>query len=291
MLDAHSQAIVCASRLSSKGFDHVVATNTLCAHKYASHDINSRMFPVVGLFNDLLGKGLRSNIKPEILDQADTRSDLSDVERAVLFGGYVYATAMPPAIAQGTLKISHKTFLGSLSPGDPKLGPLLAELGLRLVRAHCLDSVVPAEEFSFRGSIGESITSPRWKQNTLWISRSSSFNGVEATVWEFRMSGYQVCKSWFSAGNRAGIQRRGAPITDTLVDQFRSVLWAIKETLKVRKMIDEVIDQHGGWPGCLHYGTSPKRGNRGHRPFCLTASLEGYGEVQEIETDNTVRWN
>jgi hypothetical protein len=26
------------------------------------------------------------------------------------------------------------------------------------------------------------------------------------------------------------------------------VLWAIKETLKVRKMIDEVINQHGGCP-------------------------------------------
>ena len=248
MLDVHSQAVVCASRLSSKGFDHIVATNTLCAHKYASHDINSRMFPVVGLFNDLLGKGLRSNIKPEILDQADIRSDLSDVERAVLFGGYVYAIANAPSYRSRYIENISQDFPRIPLPGDPKLGPLLAELGLRLVRAHCLDLVVPAEEFSFHGSIGESITSPRWKQNTLWISRSSSFNGVEDTVWEFQMAGYQVCKSWFSAGNRAGIQRRGSPITDTLVDQFRSVLWAIKETLKVRKMIDEVINQHGGCP-------------------------------------------
>lgn len=33
-----------------------------------------------------------------------------------------------------------------------------------------------------------------------------------------------------------------------MVDEFAQVLWAIKETLVARSQIDELIEQHGGWP-------------------------------------------
>ena len=248
MLDRHSRAIVCASRLSSKGFDHVVAASTLCAHKYASHDINSRMFPVVGLFDGLMERELRSNVREDILNQSHVRSDVSEVERALIFGRYVYAVTNAPSYRSRYFEDISQDFPRIPLPRNPHVVTSLTELGLQLERAHCLDVVVPEKEFMFCGSIGEKIRSPRWRQGALWIGQSSFFDGVDSEIWEFRMAGYQVCKSWFSAGNRSGLQRKGTPISDAVASQFRTVLWAIKETLRVREMIDEVIDQHGGWP-------------------------------------------
>jgi hypothetical protein len=44
------------------------------------------------------------------------------------------------------------------------------------------------------------------------------------------------------------LQRTGLPITTDLIREFRTVMWAIRETIRVRALIDEVIEKHGGWP-------------------------------------------
>lgn len=255
MLGAGTSALVFASRLSSKGFDHVVAASSLCSNKYASHDINSRMFPVIGRFQGVLRSGeLNGNISSEALDRAGIDENAADLERARLFGGYVYALTNAPSYRSRYVEEISQDFPRVPLPRAWELGQTLAPLGLQLERAHSLDILVPDEEYVFQGALGGRALSPSWKNGSVWIGEGACFRGVERDVFEFRMAGYQVCKSWFSAGGRVMLQRRGLLITASLAGQYRSVLWAIRETIRIRKLIDEVIEQHGGWPGAFQAG-------------------------------------
>ena len=256
ILHPESWGLVFASRLSSKGFDHVVATDTLCTNKFASHDINSRMFPVICLDDVGFGKQqLRSNVKRDVLDRACIAKDLDELSRATSFGCYIYAVTNSPSYRERYANEISQDFPRVPLAGSPGLAASLAELGAELRDLHCLRSAPPKGKFPFEGQLGDEIRSPRWKEDAIWINESSAFLNVAAEVWQFRMAGYAICKTWFSAGGKVGLQRIGQRMTAEAVDDFSRVLWAIDETLRVRRLLDEVIEQCGGWPNAF---ASPK---------------------------------
>ena len=39
--------------------------------------------------------------------------------------------------------------------------------------------------------------------------------------------------------------------TDDDIDHYQKILVANSETIRIMKEIDEVIDEHGGWPGAF----------------------------------------
>lgn len=55
-------ALVCASRLSAKGFNHVLPADCLVEMKYASHDTNSRVFPAMLYGDSLLSSNAQRNM-------------------------------------------------------------------------------------------------------------------------------------------------------------------------------------------------------------------------------------
>ena len=255
MLEPGSRALVFASRLSSRGFDHVMVADALCAHKLASHDINSRMFPLVATDIGSLAEGhLRSYVRPKILESWCGRDCGNTLDNAKLFGAYVYAIANAPSYRDQFIQEISQDFPRIPLPKTRQLSAALTPLGEQLLISHLLRLSVPDTEFQFSGELGEIIGVPRHKNDALWIGKSSHFVSVEDAVVAFRSCGYQVCSSWFSAGGRSGLQRRGTPVTSAVIAEFRRVLWAIRETLRLRAEIDEVIEQHGGWPGAFAQG-------------------------------------
>ena len=40
-------------------------------------------------------------------------------------------------------------------------------------------------------------------------------------------------------------------LTDEDIDHFQRIIVALNETIRIMKEIDEVIDEHGGWPGAF----------------------------------------
>lgn len=248
ILGEGAQGIVCASRLSSKGFDHAVATRSLCSHKYSSHDINSRMFLVVSSNSSLAGTGLFSGIRPECLSKARAPADLPEVERARLFGAYILAVLNAPSYRKRYFEDIQQDFPRVPYPNDVKLLMDLGKVGALMVDAHCLDLQVPTDRFAFHGSLGEPCVAPRRVGSRLWIGKSSFVEGVDEELWECRLAGYQVCKSWFSAGGRSGLARKTGLIDHDLVDGLRQVLWCASEFSRLRTVADEVIEEHGGWP-------------------------------------------
>jgi len=238
-----------ASRLSSKGFDHVVSCNTLCGNKYASHDINSRMFPVTGIFQSLLGSmELDSNFKSIASIPFE---EYSNIEKANLFGGYIYAVAN-----SSSYRIRYFDYISQDFPRVPItenliLMKLLGEQGLIIKDLHNLDFEYSGNAFLSEITTGDKLISPKYINGSLMIGSNSVIKNVSKEVWDFKMCGYDVCKSWFTAGRKAGIQRIGSAITDDILKQFINVLWAITETIRIRKNIDQIIERNGGWTGAF----------------------------------------
>lgn len=253
-----AQGIVCASRLSAKGFDHALAARSLCSNKYSSHDINSRMFLVVSMDSNLSGTGLFSGIKPECLAKAKVPADMAEVERARLFGNYVLAILNAPSYRARFFEDIQQDFPRIPYPNDVKLLKDLGMVGASMADAHCLALEVPTDRFVFHGTLGEACVAPRHLGSRLWIGKTSYVEGVSEELWGCRLAGYQICSSWFSAGGRSGLARKNSRIDQDLVNGLRQVLWCAAETLRLRSVADNVIEQYGGWPGAFASAPMPQ---------------------------------
>lgn len=249
MFHKEAWSLVLASRLSSKGFDHAIACSTLCAHKCASHDINSRMFPVVGLFQSFMGpETLMSNLTDASMKILPLAKGDSENTYASRFGEYIYAILNAPSYRSRYYEYISQDFPRLPMTTNPEIISKLAEKGKSLVKLHTLTEKPPENVFPYSGTSNDTLISPSWENAVLTIGQSSKISVVDHEIWEFNMCGYEACKSWFSAGWKAGIQREGEPLTQFYISQLRTILWSIQETLRFRREIDGVINELGGWP-------------------------------------------
>ncbi len=75
----------------------------------------------------------------------------------------------------------------------------------------------------------------------VWINKTQYFAGVPKPVWEFHIGGYQVCHKWLK-------DRKGRKLTYDDTQHYQKIVVALNETIRLMAEIDEVIEQHGGWP-------------------------------------------
>ena len=82
---------------------------------------------------------------------------------------------------------------------------------------------------------------PKYEAESVWINSRSHFQQVARTVWEFEVGGHQVCRKWLA-------DRRGRQLSPDEIQQYRSLVLALSDTVVRMKTIDELIDRFGGWP-------------------------------------------
>ncbi len=119
----------------------------------------------------------------------------------------------------------------------------LAKLGGELVSLHLLES--PAVNnfiTTFTGKGDNSVPKkPTWQNNAVWINTAQRFEGVPENVWNFHIGGYQVCEKWLK-------DRKGRTLSADDITHYQRIVVALSETIRIMAEIDEVIDEHGGWP-------------------------------------------
>jgi len=247
LAEPSNQGFVCASRLSSKGFDHILPTESVVEMKYASHDTNSRVFPM-HLIVDQLG---RRSIIPNASNLYSERFSVQNEDEwensySVMFA--LLNSSVYRSRYYEEIKNDFPALPGIIQPG---LMQELNEYGRQLIDIQLLKNEYHDGAFVVKGHYGESLQAPKLKENKLYLSDNLYLQGVMNEVFEFRIAGYQVCKTWVSAGNRSGIQRKGQIVTEELVHDYIKVLGAIRQTMEMRVSIDDAIVAHGGWPGAF----------------------------------------
>ena len=76
------------------------------------------------------------------------------------------------------------------------------------------------------------------------------FEGVPEEVWDFHIGGYQVCHKWLK-------DRKGRTLSGEDIEHYQKIVVALSETIRIMVEIDEVIEEHGGWPGAFLASDNP----------------------------------
>lgn len=237
-------ALVCASRLSAPGFSHLLASNTLCANKYASHDVNSRMFPVLVSRDSIGGSRLCSNVRLERLGGLPSSKDPQAAANE--FGCYLLGLLSSPSYATRYVDYVRQDFPRVPLPKAQRDYLALARFGEALKDAQTSEKLCP-EPFELQGQLRGVLEKPSWKDGALRLNAFCSILGVSEKEWGFRCAGYQVIKSWASAGHRAGLARRGMPLSTELIAQYLGVIAGVRAQIEQAASIDRWIVARGGW--------------------------------------------
>ena len=64
---------------------------------------------------------------------------------------------------------------------------------------------------------------------------------MSEAVWNFHIGGYQVCDKWLK-------DRKGRALSKDDIAHYHKIVVALHETILLMREIDEVIEEHGGWP-------------------------------------------
>ena len=218
--------------------------------------------------------GRRPNLDPgfvERLAQAAALRFVSDGTGDVRdsFGpedvlAYIYAAFHSPgyrARYEAQLKLD---FPRVPLPGSPELFRQLVIgghhlLGLHLMESPDLDDLIT----DYAGPRNPDVGRVGWSNGTVWLNAAKTnarqrhratvsgqygFHGVPEEVWDFQIGGYQVCHKWLK-------DRKGRTLSDDDIAHYQKIVVAVSETISIMAAIDDMVEEHGGWPGAFHAAT------------------------------------
>ena len=157
---------------------------------------------------------------------------------------YIYAILYSPKYRERYYEFLKYGFPRIPLPQDIDQFRTLAALGQRLIDCHLLKDISPADVtptgtrvpavHRFEGEGDGIVAQVRYSDGQIWINPSQYFTDVPLAVWEYEIGAYQVCEKWLK-------DRRGEVLSHAEVRQYRAILVAVAETLRVMAEIDGVL--------------------------------------------------
>lgn len=222
-------------------YPDIQAQNTLFTFNDASSTSVVRAPNFAPTFTEQFANQLGMNFTPE------GKGDLKRTFGSGAVFSYMYAVFHSPTYRQRYTEFLKKGFPRLPLTSNADLFRDLCPLGDRLVELHLMKTYGEhMPRYPEPGSnIVEKVAYTQQTNNTehdrVWINRTQYFDNVPAEVWEFRIGGYQVCYKWLK-------DRKGRTLTFDDIKHYQRIVGALAETIRLMEQIDEVIDEHGGWP-------------------------------------------
>jgi len=157
---------------------------------------------------------------------------------------YIYAVFHSP-----TYRTRYAEFLKIDFPRLPLTHSLdlfraLIKLGGELVALHLLESP-RVDHFitEFMCARTPKVEKVSWTNGKVWIDKAQTtgFRGVREDVWNFHIGGYQVCEKWLK-------DRKGRTLSEEDISHYHKIIVALTETIRLMQEIDQIVEEHGGWP-------------------------------------------
>ncbi len=249
-----------AGLVTSGAWNLVYCTQRVCDHNlfYRGSSVNCPLYlyPNGEMPKSLFDheNGRRPNLSANFVDALserlalafvpDGRGDLRKTVGPEDAFHYLYAILHSPIYRDRYAEFLKVDFPRVPLTGNLKLFRLLAAKGSDLVALHLLESP-KLEDFLTDWPVkGDNVVEKvqyTEKDTRLWINKAQYFGGVPKAVWEFQIGGYQVCHKWLK-------DRKGRPLAYDDTQHYQKIVVALGETIRLMTEIDELIDQHGGWP-------------------------------------------
>ncbi len=148
---------------------------------------------------------------------------------------YIYAVLYSPTYRERYYEFLKYDFPRIPLPQSIDQFRRLATLGQELINWHLLTDVQIPNRHRFEGEGDGVVGKPRHEDDNVWINATQHFTNVPAAVWEYEIGAYQVCEKWLK-------DRKNEMLSHAEVRQYRSILVAVAETLRVMAEIDEVLE-------------------------------------------------
>ena len=249
---------LCVHRgIKSPIWQHVLVTDQISEKSYISNrgEPTAHVFPLY-LYPDpeeLRVSTERSlNFKPTFLTELSEALGLPQIAPLHLPEGvspkeilaYIYAVLYSPTYRERYYEFLKYDFPRIPMPQDLEQFRTLAALGQRLIDCHILNDIsrtevtptgtrVPAVH-RFEGEGDGIVARVQYLDRRVWINPSQYFTDVPSEVWEYEVGAYQVCEKWLK-------DRKGETLRREDLQQYRAILVAVAETLRVMAEIDAVL--------------------------------------------------
>jgi len=247
-------ALVGTRLLSTQNFYHTLITDKvgdycLVSNKTKEFSIYFPLYFYNGESNENqqtldekpINSGKKPNFTEEFIEFIDKQYPNQKIAPEDILG-YVYAVLHSP-----TYRDKFNEFLKIDFPRIPfvkkyDMFKQLSEIGKSLVNLHLMRTQLPTStKFDVQGSNVVKFVRYKDKDGKVYINDDQCFDGISEGVWDFHIGGYQVLDKWVK-------DRKGRTLTEEDIEHYQKIVVAINETIKIMKEIDEVIEEHGGWP-------------------------------------------
>ncbi|MDE0485293.1 MAG: N-6 DNA methylase [Candidatus Poribacteria bacterium] len=232
---------------SATAWQHVFTANCLIDGNCISNkDGPTHVFPLY-LYPDSGGLGLETerelNFKSAFLTALSESLELPQTAPLNLPEGiapeeiiaYIYAVLYSPTYRERYYEFLKYDFPRIPLPQNIDQFRKLAALGQELINWHLLKDVQTPPRHRFEGEGEGKVSKVIYEDGKVFINANQYFTDVPAEVWEYEIGAYQVCEKWLK-------DRKGKALSHEEVRQYRSILVAVAETLRVMGKIDGVLE-------------------------------------------------
>jgi hypothetical protein len=249
MIDGENIGI-CSTRSIEieRGWEHIFCTKLMIQHHIVSLKEVNYLFPLYSYPSpDEAGMFIkRPNLAPEFIKEI-SQCLKSSIHPEEIFH-YMYAVFHSPEYRRRYAEFLKMDFPRLPLTSSLDLFRSLSRLGGELVALHLMESPrLDKHVTKFIGAIpGGEIEKITYSDETVWIDKAQKqgFRGIPEEVWNFHIGGYQVCEKWLK-------DRKSRQLSEEDINHYHRIVVALKETIRLMGEIDEVIEQHGGWPGAF----------------------------------------
>jgi hypothetical protein len=252
-----------------RGWEHVLCTKEIIQHHTVSLKEVNYLFPLylypfankVDLFDTdeptSATGGRRPNLAPKFITDFAQRLGMEWVadgtgDRVGTFGPedvfhYMYAVFHSPMYRERYAEFLKIDFPRLPLTTNPELFRRLCALGAELTGLHLMERHRPLNT-RFPAAGDNTVEKARYTapgegadEGRVWINPKQYFDGVPPEVWEFHIGVYQVAEKWLK-------DRKGRQLSFDDLLHYQRVLATLARTGELMVEVDEVIEEHGGWP-------------------------------------------
>ena len=242
------------------GWEHVFLSKSLIQHHTVSLKEVNYLFPLYTYpteGQEHLGMAREPNLGEEFVEALASSLELEFVAGGSgnlqeSFGpddvfNYIYAVLHSPEYRQRYADFLKSDFPRIPLASAPTVFAALVTLGKSLTALHLMESEgdeVPTFPVAGNNRVDRVQYAPptsRAVSGRVFVNRAQYFEGVSPKTWAFTIGGYRPAEKWLK-------DRKGRVLSDDDIIHYRQTLVALADTERLMNEIDEVIEEHGGWP-------------------------------------------
>lgn len=241
MINTNNIALVTARSNKTGNSTHFFVSNNIVEYKCGERTTNSSVFPLYYMEDGAFKK--RANFKEKAIKEFESRTGLHYVNEGGSseneFDAYDLFAYIYSILYSNKYREKYKDFLNRDFPilpyPDKKTFWILAKLGKELISVQLMKPVKIESKIGFVGD-DVKVDKISYDKGKVIINKTSYFEHVDSTVWEFIVGGYQPCHRWLK-------ERKGRMLSDEEIQHYKNMVSAIAFTEKQMVRIDSAVGE------------------------------------------------